>query len=204
MQARYLTVNPAASPHHAPTPTPLEPDAQNAIKTLDSLHLAAITEFYHESWCVLLWRTLGSELPLDTIPRQHARYIQNKLQSELLAARRASFAKCTCAAKKEETQTIEVSHITHHKAQHINVTNLPHDLLEKIDFITQVDRQLFIAALARFFLQASEAESKLGFRFVCDEALTNAQTKLSYLGVDVHKLYHQQKQVLSEMVKMSS
>jgi hypothetical protein len=58
-----------------------------------------------------------------------------------------------------------------------------------MDQLIRIDRQIYVAALKRFFLQAKAAEAELGHRFISDHALASAQPKLSYLGVDLQELY---------------
>lgn len=147
-----------------------EPNATTALRTYWEMDFVAITEFTHESRCMMYYR-LGPNAPLKALL-----YLDNL---------------CTCHPKKQ-SQSIEPVHIIHHVLGHRStLRDLPQNVLSKIEELTAIDSQIYIIALKEFISEIAwlESNSALGRRVLCDDVLEKKEPELAYLDLNVERLY---------------
>ena len=178
-QSRHLTSS-ATRPHGLEDGDPFEPDVSAANQTYWELDFVGLTEFVHESRCLLYYRLKSNEIP-ETLT-----YLDKN---------------CRCDAPKsthEEVENTDNVHVKYHKGTHrSNLKDLPQDILSKVDDLTRVDQSIYIIALHQFMEEIAWLESKaaLGRRVLCDDVLRLLQPELSYLpaadgqGTNLTKFY---------------
>jgi hypothetical protein len=157
-----------------------EPNVADAIQTYWDHNWVAISEFYSESKCLLLYRmSKGDTRTLtDTMTQE---YIDSK---------------CTCRNENKVTSSskkIEDVKVLHHRGRRRSTLNdLPPDMLAKIEALTRVDSEVYIVALLQFLQEIAwlESESELGRRVLCQPTLDKFEAELSYLGISITEEYN--------------
>ena len=162
-QSRHLTSS-ARRPHGLEDGDPFEPNVTAANRTYWELDFVSLTEFVHESRCLLYYR-----LKSNTTPEALA-YLDNN---------------CRCGAHTHDEDKTEGNvHVSHHKGTHrSNVRDLPEDILSKVKELTRIDVAIYNIALRQFMEEIAWLESKaaLGRRVLCDDVLKPLEPELSYL-----------------------
>ncbi|KAL7426037.1 hypothetical protein ACHAXM_000281 [Skeletonema potamos] len=180
-QSRHLTSS-AMRPHGLEGGDPFEPDVSVANRTYWELDFVGLTEFVHESRCLLYYRLKTNAIS------EALTYLDNK---------------CRCngpapTPTHEEVENTDNVHVKHHNGTHrLNLKDLPQDILSKVDDLTRIDQAIYNVALHQFIEEIAWLESKaaLGRRVLCDDVLRSLQPELSYLptadgrGTNVTKLY---------------
>ena len=131
-------------------------------KTYWDLDFVSLTEFTHESRCLLYYRLRSNELP------KAQAYLDNN---------------CRCGGPRDEEGNDDV-HVVHHNAtRRSNMRDLPKDLLSQVEELTRIDAAIYNIALHQFLAEIAWLESKaaLGRRVLCDDVLRKLEPELSYL-----------------------
>eukprot|EP00986_Skeletonema_menzelii_P006891 scaffold2615_cov151-Skeletonema_menzelii.AAC.4 len=176
-QSRHLTSS-SRRPHGLEGGEPFEPDVRAANRTYLDLDFVSLTEFVHESRCLLYYR-----LKRNTTPEALA-YLDNN---------------CRCDTPTHDGDTVKDNvHVSHHSGSHrSNMRDLPEDILLKVRDLTRIDVDIYNVALRQFMEEIAWLESKaaLGRRVLCDDVLKHLEPELSYLpsadgkGTNVTKIY---------------
>ena len=176
-QSRHLTSS-SRRPHGLEGGEPFEPDVRAANRTYWDLDFVSLTEFVHESRCLLYYR-----LKSNTTPEALA-YLDNN---------------CRCDTPTHDGGTTKDNvHVSHHSGSHrSNMRDLPEDILLKVRDLTRIDVDIYNVALRQFMEEIAWLESKatLGRRVLCDDVLKHLEPELSYLpsadgqGTNVTKIY---------------
>ena len=160
-QSRHLT-SIATRPHGLGGGDPFEPDASKANQTYWELDFVGLTEFTHESRCLLYYR-----LRSNALPKAQAYLDKN----------------CRCSGPIDE-EGIDDVHVLHHNAtRRSNLRDLPKDLLSKVEELTRIDTAIYNIALRQFLAEIAWLESKAALRrrVLCDDVLRKLEPELSYL-----------------------
>jgi hypothetical protein len=81
-------------------------------------------------------------------------------------------------------------HVTHHdNGRRGSMADLPLDILNAVNALTQVDQKLYKLALERFLREIAWLEMQLGHRVLCDHVLNRWDPELAYLNVSVTAMY---------------
>jgi hypothetical protein len=180
-QSRHLTSS-AKRPHGLEGGDPFEPDVSVANRTYWELDFVGLTEFVHESRCLLYYRLKSNAIP------EALTYLDNNCRCDAPAP----------TPTHEEVENTGNVHVKHHEGTHrSNLEDLPQDILSKVDDLTRIDQSIYNVALHQFIEEIAWLESKaaLGRRVLCDDFLRSLQPELSYLpaadgrGTNVTKLY---------------
>lgn len=178
-QSRHLTSS-ARRPHGLDGGDPFDPDFGAANRTYWDLDFVSLTEFVHESRCLLYYR-----LKSNTTPEALA-YLDNH---------------CRCDAHTHEGDTakdnVHTSHYHHSGTHRLNVRDLSDETLSKVHELTRIDIDIYNIALRQFLKEIAWLETKaaLGRRVLCDDVLKTLEPELSYLpsadgqGTNVTKIY---------------
>jgi hypothetical protein len=157
-----------------------EPNVTDAIQTYWDHDWVAISEFYSESKCLLLYRmSKGStHTSTDSMTKEYLDYRcscndENKIPSSLA-----------------NVQDVKVFH--HQGGRRSTLSDLPPDMLSKIEALTRVDMEVYTVALLQFLREIAwlESESELGRRVLCQSALDKFEHELSYLGISITEEYN--------------
>ena len=157
-----------------------EPNVTDAIQTYWDHDWVAISEFYSESKCLLLYR----------MSKGNTHTLTDSMTQEYLDYR------CSCNGEnKMPSSSAEVKDIKvlHHKGGRRSTLNdLPPDMLSKIEALTRVDVKVYTVALLQFLREIAwlESESELGRRVLCQSALDKYENELSYLGISITEEYN--------------
>lgn len=172
-QSRALTTN-YREPHGVFEAENMEPDLDLVLKQYWSFDWVALTEFFHESKCLLYFRILGKD-------RIHKASIDHDLIRGYLEK------SCRCSSSNMKHDDI---HFTHNNTERrSSLLNLPSSMLHKIDALTQADTALYKTALKQFLKEIVWMESQLGRRVICDDVLLEQTKELAYLDLNVLDLY---------------
>lgn len=170
-QSRFLTAKVKKNPSRISAWTsakgevkdfPFKPNASLAVDTLRGLDFVALTEFFHESRC-LLYHRLGQGAPANA-----TLYLNN-----------------SCQCDDQRGGDPKDIHVTHHELGHRSrLRDLPRDTLSKIEELTEIDEKVYIIALEDYMNEIAWLESKsaLGKRVLCDNALKKVEPELAYLS----------------------
>ena len=115
-----------------------------AVNELASLQLVGITEFYHESMCLLRLRLEG-RLP-------------------------ASCDGCDASSSSSSERHVRMTH----GLPRLALAKLPSETLDLIDAITRSDQTVYAAGVSRLRRDLLDAEAATGRRIICDETLRSA------------------------------
>jgi hypothetical protein len=190
---------------------PLEPPLDVANETLYNMDWVTLTEFFHESKCLLYYR-LGI-----TAPTQAISYLEDQCRCPKPTAVTATAAAANSSSSSSSSDTVadvnnkqdknkeeEEVHIIHHKEGHrSSMIDLSNDIHEKISILTKIDVEIYRIALIQFikeihWLESSSSEGKEGGdsgggmnrRVLCDETLYKYEEELSYLNINLTDLYY--------------
>ena len=164
-QSRHLT-SIATRPHGLEDGDPFEPNRTAAMETYWELDFVSLSEFVHESRCLLYYR-MKSNTTSEAL-----RYLDNN---------------CRCDAdssKNGSDETKDNIHVSHHKGTHRSkLIDLPQDILDKVQELTKIDVGIYSIALPQFMAEIAwlESEDALGRRVLCDGVLEPLEPELSYL-----------------------
>ena len=139
VMARHMSCQRAPNPqanHALSVPPELTVAIENVAKDATFI---GVTDFFHESICLLQLRREGSLPP---------------------------GCGCDAAAEAARNKKKEV-HITHDVPPH-NSDQFPKDIRIMLDSLTQLDRQLFVAGLKRFMEDMDVAERVVNRKFWCN------------------------------------
>lgn len=185
-QSRALTSK-TSKPHHMDFATQnrkpiFEPNATDAIQTYWDHNWVAISDFYSESKCLLLYRI--SKGPTHTST--------DSMAQEYLDL------KCTCpddykvssSSLSVKVETVKVLH--HNGTRRSKLSDLPPDMLSKIEMLTRVDMKVYKVALLQFLREIAwlESENELGRRVLCQSSLDKLEDELSYLDLNITEEYN--------------
>jgi len=151
MQTRYMSCDWTRSEAHPDHAHQDDDDIDEAIRNVRKATFIGLTDFYHESICMLQFRSTKI-LPLT----------------------------CQCTdlgGNATENQSDGHVHYTHSQdgvPKH-SVHNLPMDVLKLEDRLTNWDQRLFLFALDRFLRDIRIAEKVAGHKFFCHPQTTEAQ-----------------------------
>lgn len=143
------------------------PSFSRAISIYSDYDWVGLTEFFHESQCLLYYRLNGASI---------GNYIEKH---------------CRCPREGNNTSAITV---THHKYGHRQVLRtLPAHMLQKISTLSGVDVQVYRYALYQFLKEIVwlESPAALNRTIVCISSLHRSEGELFYLGVNVSSLYRE-------------
>jgi hypothetical protein len=194
---------------------PLEPPLDVANEALYNMDWVTLTEFFHESKCLLYYR-LGI-----TAPSQAILYLEDQCRCPKPTATATATATATNSSSSSSSSDIaaaaaaaaaaavnEEVHIVHHKEGHRSSMNdLSDDIHEKISILTKIDVQVYRIALIQFIKEIHWLESKssttsggsgsgggggggMNRRVLCDETLQKYEEELSYLNINLTDLYY--------------
>ena len=155
-QARVLTSNRRKA--HAVERGVFEPDLNATIRSYFRLDYVGLTNFFHESRCLLLHRLAYKTESLT-------RFF-NKT--------------CRCNADGTAPRAHE-EHVIHGAATVHSDTPLSAELEAKIDRLTRIDAGLFLVALKHFFVEMKWLETSIGRKVMCRHTLLHARDKLLYI-----------------------
>ena len=174
-------------------PSAVEPNAKTVADNYWGMDWVGLSEFYHESKCLLFFRILegggGSELLTKTTPG-------GEDVSEMLDRMRAyTTEECVCP-KPAKNQDV---HFVHHKlGRRSTLHNLPPDVLQRVQRLTMADTAIYKLALLQFFNEVAYTENyRVGHRFLCDATLQEQEPRLLYTGINTTKSYYKSKQELA-------
>ena len=173
MQARALTCSLGAhtSGHHvlSDESQAIFPDAEQAIANMRSIEHVGMVDLFYESWCLLLFKVGTRPLP-DSC--------------DCTAREEPSGARVQQARGAHATDELHTNEATSHTTDDVNsvkVINLPHDVLELIDTLSEADARLFSAGALRVIRELREAERQTGTSLLCTAALTQFVNATSYI-----------------------
>ncbi len=141
----------------------MDTDPSEAINTLENLDFVGLTDFFHESKCLLIGRF-------------------GKGMSEDSSAEAYYSSTCRCPLN-----------INQYSDKHVNKHNrtmtIPDSLKVKIDRLVEVDTYMYRVALRMFFMDIKRHEQTVGRRILCDSSLEKKLEHLAYLG-NVKEIYY--------------
>lgn len=153
-----------------------------ARRSLDSLDVIGLAEFFHETLC-LLWL-------------QHSGALQQRrsctcappgggdLAEVASSPQRASPRLPRSAQRVGERET----HVRHgHTTPPLPLDDAP--LMSSIDRLTVVDREVYRHALRLFFADVRALEARQQQRFLCDARLQEVQPQLAYIEPNLTAMY---------------
>jgi hypothetical protein len=182
-QTNYLTstnvdnVSPGSA---ADKNTSVEPNFELSRQVYETMDWVALTEFFHESKCLFYYR-------LEPKTEEVKEYLQDQ---------------CQCSNPHEERKlyVADISnssdvHVVHHEKGHrSSLIDLPLDILNAINVLTQVDQKLYKeVALPQFLREVVWLEMQLDRRVLCNNVLERLEPELAYLNVSVSWLYRNEK-----------
>mmetsp|Transcript_9762 Transcript_9762/g.17322 ORF Transcript_9762/g.17322 Transcript_9762/m.17322 type:complete len:376 (-) Transcript_9762:131-1258(-) len=170
-QSRALTVQ-AGNPHMPDSAADIFPDTTIARQTYDFMDWVAITEFYHESKCLLYHRMEPNSPSMQE-------YVDRT---------------CHCRpdniAAGADVATTDVN-VQHYKGRRRKTLwDLPESLLASIADLTSIDVVIYRAALAQFMAEIRWMEAEVGHRVFCESVLEKWEHEFEYLNLSVSELYH--------------
>ena len=170
-QSRPLVTD-QKNPHKPTGDDELVPSAALSNQTYYYYDWVAVTEFYHESKCLLYYR----------------------IQPRTLAMQEYLDQTCHCRLPTiaQETKHIsDVQNLHHDGRRRQTMRDLDPTVLAKIQAATETDVTLYKTALEQFLTQEIPwLEAALGRRVVCDKILDKWEPELAYLDVSVKALYN--------------
>lgn len=164
-QSRPL-VSSAKNPHAPSDNAQLIPRWDVVEKTYWYMDWVAITEFFHESKCLLYYR-------LDPMSNQTRTYLDT-----------------TCHCQPSAGDVHDKKDLHHDGRRRKTMLDLDPALLASMAAMTTVDVQLFATALTQFVHEISWLEVSLGRRVLCDGPLKKWEPEFMYLGLNVTELYY--------------
>ena len=171
-QARPF-VSKRKGPHRPDNDALMVPDIGVVQETINSFDWVAVTEFFHESKCLLYYRVQPRE-------RKMQQYLDET---------------CHCHLEEQQgnsTETIKDVTVKHYDGRRRHtMLDLDEMLLQKINAATTTDRPVFKETLRQFMLEINWLEANLGRRVLCDAPLAKWEQEMAYLGVNVTELYGQ-------------
>lgn len=153
-----------------------EPNVALAIDNTKNHDFVAITDFFHESTCLLFYRLEFAD------GTESAKNIEDFISD-----------KCHCEGRR--LNDVEV-HITHHEGGHrSSMLDLPTSILDKIDALTKIDVILYKNALEQFLREIIwlESDEALGRTVLCEDKLEKSTEELLYIGMNVAEVYNELK-----------
>ena len=155
-QARVLTSNRRKA--HAVERGVFEPELNATIRSYFRLDYVGLTNFFHESRCLLLHRLVYKNESL-------ARFFDEA---------------CRCNADGTAPQARE-EHVIHGPATANSHVQLSPEVAAKIDRLTRVDAGLYLVALKQFFVEIKWLEASIQRKVMCRHTLLHARDKLLYI-----------------------
>lgn len=163
-----------------------------------------ITDFYHESVCLLLHRLVdegasgnrAGATPVHAGLSLANKYAKTSCACESNGKRSLSTRRhADTVTKGVESKTADPlldPHSIHHTEGRLNSSTalLPAQLLAKLDRLTRSDLRVYRVALLNFFREVKHMERKLGQRVLCDDVLQHNELELAYAFPNVTSLYY--------------
>lgn len=132
------------------------PSLKEALRNLETIDLVGVTEFYPTFMCIFVYRTL------NFLPPQ-----------------------CDCSYVAETNSTIQTHTILHGVPRHSWLL-LPTPIINKVDKLTELDKQVYEEALKAFVGHVEKVEKEVSKTILCRESVQNAVNQtLKYLDVEV-------------------
>lgn len=153
-----------------------EPNIALAIDNTKNHDFVAITDFFHESACLLYYRLEFAD------GTKRAKEIEDFISD-----------KCHCEGRRLEDVEL---HITHHaEGRRSSMLDFPTSILDKIDALTKIDIILYKISLEQFLREIIwlESDEALGRTVLCEEKLEKSTEELLYIGMNVAEVYHELK-----------
>ena len=158
------------NPHGPMGEDQLIPNVELANQTAFYFDFLAITEFFHESKCLLFYRVRPRTTEMEAYLDQ------------------------TCHCQKEIASNWTDINYPHYQGRRRHtMLDLDARLLDKIAALTTTDTIIYRTALHQFMVEMSWLEASLNRRVVCNEVLDKWENELAYLNLSVTSLYQQQK-----------
>lgn len=144
------------------------PDVRNANVTAFSFDWLAVTDFFHQSKCLLYYRVQPRTASMQT-------YLDEA---------------CHCSHEEEEGAAPKDINVRHYKGRRRHtMLDLDDTLLRKIDAATKTDQEVFKAVLQHFMVEITWLETSLKRRVMCKDDLAKWEPEMVYLGLNVTELY---------------
>lgn len=179
-QSNALTGTDEKPGHKNDTKAVLEPDVRRSVQVYESMDWVALTDFFHESKCLFYHRLEPKTAQIDIYLRDLCRCGQSSSSSS------------------SSSTGVNDVHATHHANGHrSSMSDLPTDILESVDALTRVDKQLYKVALERFVQEIVWLETELGRQVLCDNVLEQWEPELEYLGISLTSIYRDEKSAFS-------
>lgn len=154
-----------------------EPNWNKTINVYWELDWVGLTDFYHESKCLLLYRLDTKDSPPDL-----AQGIQSYLDTMCLCGK--------IEINEDNGKPLLDENVTHSNQGHRNtMLDIPSGILQKMDLVTNVDRALYGTALYQFLKEVVWMEIKLQRRVLCDPILDKWEKELGYLQIGLKETY---------------
>lgn len=173
MQARYLTCHVQA--HHLPfelgkdSLTDKLPKVDDALENMRRIDIIGITEFYNSFLCMFMYQAF-EYLP-DICNCEHSKQIAHNV------------------SVAQNSSGITTHYETHGLPRH-SWRNLNSRILDKIDEISKIDQEIYVAAIERFIADINALEEKTNIRILCPSVVQAAMnSSLSYLEIKALKKY---------------
>ena len=115
-------------------------DFEKVMKNIHSATILGVVEAYHESFC------LFSAQLLDSLPEH---------------------CDCESPAWSSYVKT-NVSHHDHFNGTFGSIYDMPKDIIQKVDSMTQEDRALYKAGVERFIVDINKVEVRFGKKILCE------------------------------------
>ena len=193
LQARALTCHRTSS-HKAIPPEEAEADdvetdghasgidahVAAARRSLDSLDVIGLAEFFHETLC-LLWL-------------QHSGALQQRRSCTCAPPGGGDRAEVASSPQRasprlpRSAQPVLERHVRHgHTTPPLPLDDAP--LMRSVDRLTVVDREVYRHALRLFFADVRALEARQRARFLCDARLQEVQPQLAYIEPNLTAMY---------------
>ena len=172
--ARALTCSGAKDAHHLHEGWPAEPDLVKAVTELaEHIDAVLILEFLAPSVCDLVIRFRGSE---------------KNNNDTTFAAAREHYIQTEC--RRDCGTAVESLGAFHRTSAHTDtMLFLDAKLLEIVDEVTKIDRQVYVIALVWFFQRMKYHEEQFQETLICQDTLHHLREEFRYLNCDVVSLY---------------
>ena len=167
-------------PHSPVDDSEMIPDVRSANQTAFYFDWMAVTEFFHESKCLMYYR----------------------IQPRTAAMQAYLDDTCHCKQKaKAEVKDVNVVHYDGRRRH--TMLDLDEKLLRKIAAATTTDAVVFPSVLTQFMQEIAWLETSLGRRVLCDAPLAKWEPEFAYLNVSVTELYHLPREMLLQQQEES-
>jgi len=169
-------VTDAELPHTARNEGELIPNVTLAKQTYLYNDWVAITDFFHESKCLLYYRVEPRTVTMQD-------YLVQSCHCKPMAVSAAEVPK-------------DIQSLHHDGRRRKSMRDLDNNLLQRIAAATTSDVAVYQTALKQFMREMAWLEESMGRRVVCDNVLDKWEPELAYLNISVSALYQDQRNQL--------